>query len=142
LEAFVGKEVPTLQLDPRQGAAATVVARDTRFEGQITGSRAVRLEGSIKGMVQLKAPLEVVEGATLEAEVHATVVRVAGSVVGNITATELVELLASANVKGDVAAPALHVVEGAKLEGRVQMRAESVAPKTASPPPGEIPKSR
>jgi cytoskeletal protein CcmA (bactofilin family) len=60
----------------------------------------------------------------VEADVHATVVRVAGTVTGNVTGGELVELLASAVVKGDVAAPALHVVEGARLEGRVQMLLE------------------
>jgi cytoskeletal protein CcmA (bactofilin family) len=64
----------------------------------------------------------------VEADVRATVVRVAGTVTGNIAASELVELLASAVVNGDVIAPALHVVEGARLEGRVQMRA---------PQPGE-----
>jgi cytoskeletal protein CcmA (bactofilin family) len=108
--------------DARQAATASVLARETSVEGQISGSRPVRIEGSLKGSVRLDAPLDVVAGALVEADVHATVVRVAGTVTGNISATELIELTASAVVKGDVAAPALHVVEGARLEGRVQMR--------------------
>ena len=111
------------KLDVRQTGTATVIARGTRFEGQVSGNRPVRIEGSLKGGVHLEAPLEIVEGAQVEADVHATVVRVGGSVTGNVTGSELVELLASAVVKGDVAAPALHVVEGARLEGRVLMRA-------------------
>ena len=111
------------KLDVRQTGTATVIARGTRFEGQVSGNRPVRIEGSLTGGMRLEAPLEIVEGAQVEADVHATVVRVGGSVTGNITGSELVELLASAVVKGDVAAPALHVVEGARLEGRVLMRA-------------------
>jgi cytoskeletal protein CcmA (bactofilin family) len=111
------------KLDVRQTGTTTVIARGTRFEGQVSGNRPVRIEGSLRGGMRLEAPLEIVEGAQVEADVHATVVRVGGSVTGNITGSELVELLASAVVKGDVAAPALHVVEGAKLEGRVLMRA-------------------
>jgi cytoskeletal protein CcmA (bactofilin family) len=120
------------KLDARQTGTATVIARGTRFEGQVSGNRPVRIEGSLKGGVRLEAPLEIIEGAEVEADVRATVVRVGGSVTGNVTGSELVELLASAVVKGDLAAPALHVVEGARLEGRVLMRAG----KAGDPPSG------
>jgi cytoskeletal protein CcmA (bactofilin family) len=111
----------------REAAATTVLARETRLEGQVSGKRAVRVEGSLKGSVLLEAPLEVVAGAVVEADVRATVVRVAGAVTGNITAGELVELMASAVVKGDISTPALHVVEGARLEGRVEMRSQQAS---------------
>jgi cytoskeletal protein CcmA (bactofilin family) len=111
----------------REAATTTVVARETRLEGQVSGNRAVRVEGSLKGSVHLEAPLEVVAGAVVEADVRATVVRVAGTVTGNITADELVELMASAVVKGDISTPSLHVVEGARLEGRVEMRSQQAS---------------
>jgi cytoskeletal protein CcmA (bactofilin family) len=114
------------RLDDRQTAPGTVIAREARVEGEISGRSPVRIEGRLKGSVRLEAPLEVLGGAEVEADLHATAVRVAGTVTGNVTATELIELLATAVVKGDVTAPALHVVEGARLEGRVQMRAEKV----------------
>jgi len=120
----VAKDVAGSQLDPRPAAGATVIARETRGEGRLTGGRAVRVEGALHGSVELQAALEIVAGATVEAEVHASVVRIAGSVTGNVVATELVELLASGLVKGDITTPALHVVEGARLEGRVQMRVD------------------
>ncbi len=108
-------------------AAATVIARETRVEGQITGKRSVKVEGVLKGGISLEAPLEVVQGAHVEGDVSATVVRIGGNVVGNVKATELVELQAGAAVKGDVAAPAIHIVEGAHLDGRVQMTKEKPA---------------
>ncbi len=71
----------------------------------------------------LEAACDVADGASVEADLHGTVVRVAGAVTGNVSASQLVELLATAVVKGNVSCPALHVVEGARLEGRVEMRA-------------------
>ncbi|MFI5142904.1 MAG: polymer-forming cytoskeletal protein [Thermoanaerobaculales bacterium] len=120
----MAREAAVRQHDPRDAATATLIARETRFEGLLAGSSPVRLEGSLKGTVQLAAPLDVAEGATLEGEVHATVVRVGGTLTGNVNASARVELLASASVRGDITTPALHVVEGAKLEGRVVMRVE------------------
>ncbi len=117
-----GKDTSPIPDQPRTPANVTVVARETRFAGELTGSRPVRVEGTVHGSVQLDAPFEVAEGATVEAEVHAASARIAGRVVGNVTATEMVTLLASAVVEGDVVTPALHVVEGARLEGRVQMQ--------------------
>ncbi len=130
----MAKETEFAGQDPRQ-ATGTLIGRQTHMEGSITGAGAVRVDGHLKGTVHLDAPLEVVQGAVVEADVQATIVRVAGSLTGNVTATQLVELLATAVVKGDVSAPALHVVQGAKLDGRVVMKAEKA-------PAAEAPKNR
>jgi len=122
-----GKDSQAHPTDARSGATPTVVARDTRLDGELTGAAGVRVEGRVKGSITLKAALDVAAGATVEAEVRATAVRVAGTVIGNITASELAELLAGAVVKGDITAPALHVIEGARLEGRVHMQTDRSA---------------
>ena len=119
-----GKDAPAHAGDARHGATPTLIAKDSHFEGEVAGSAGVRVEGRVKGTIRLKAPLDVAAGATVEAEVQATSVRVAGTVVGNVTATELAELLATAVVKGDITAPALHVIEGARLEGHVHMQSD------------------
>jgi cytoskeletal protein CcmA (bactofilin family) len=120
------KETARLQ-EGRSAATPTVIAKETRLTGELSGAHGVRVEGAVKGTVVLKAPLEVAAGATVEAEVQATSIRVAGTVIGNITVTDLAELLAGSVVKGDITAPALHVVEGARLEGRVHMQTDRAA---------------
>ena len=102
--------------------AATVIGRQSRCEGVLSGGGSVRIEGAFKGSIHLEATCEVADQAVVEADLHGTVVRVAGTVSGAVSAVKLVELLATAVVKGDVSAPALHVVEGARLEGRVEMK--------------------
>ncbi len=124
----------THEQEGRQGTTPTVIAKQTHITGEVSGAHGVRVEGAIKGTVVLKAPLEVAAGATVEAEVQATSIRIAGTVIGNITVTELAELLAGSVVKGDITAPALHVVEGARLEGRVNMQADRAAAPAARPP--------
>jgi len=128
------KDVQPRLVEGRYGAAPTVIAKNTTLDGELTGGAGVRVEGRVKGTVSLKAPLDVAAGATIEAEVRASAVRVAGTVIGNVTASELVELLAGGMVKGDITAPSLHVVEGAKLEGRVHMQADRPAEAPAKPP--------
>lgn len=127
----LGKDTSHDPSELKPKASASVIARDTLLTGEIGGSRPVRIEGTVKGTIQVGAPIEVVEGAVVEGEVAGTTVRLAGTVNGNVTAKDLAELLATAVVRGDVRATALHVLEGARLEGRVQMTAETPPPTPA-----------
>jgi len=110
---------------PETGAGAeagtSVVDRTTTLSGTLSGDRPVRVEGTVRGSIDLAAPLEIAGTAVVEAVVRATVVRVAGTVIGDINAVERVELAPTARVTGDITTPALHVVEGAQLDGRVVM---------------------
>jgi cytoskeletal protein CcmA (bactofilin family) len=115
---------PPASMDPADGS---VIASDTELSGELRGRRSVRVEGRVRGTVELEASLEIAAGATVEAEVRAVRIRIGGTVVGNVTASELVELLAGSMVRGDVKTPCLHVVEGAVLEGRVIMQTEAPA---------------
>lgn len=126
-----GKDTSHDPGDLKPKATATAIARDTLLTGELGGTKPVRIEGTVKGTVRVGAPVEVVEGAVVEGEICGTTVRLAGTVNGNVTAKELAELLATAVVRGDVHAAALHVVEGAKLEGRVQMTSEPASPAPA-----------
>lgn len=126
-----GKDSSHDPIDLKPKAVATVIARDTLLTGDLGGSKPVRIEGTVKGGIQVGAVVEVVEGAVVEGEISGATVRLAGTVNGNVTAKDLVELLATAVVRGDVRASALHVVEGARLEGRVQMASEPAPPAPA-----------
>jgi cytoskeletal protein CcmA (bactofilin family) len=108
--------------DPKSRSAVTVIAVDTVITGELKGSRAARIEGAFSGTIDIPGMLDIVEGATVAALLRASRIRVAGRVTGDVHATELIELLGSAVIVGDVYTPTLHVVEGARLEGRVQMQ--------------------
>ena len=101
--------------DLKSRSAVTIIAADTMITGELKGSQATRIEGGFSGTIDISGSLDIVEGATVSALVRASRIRVAGRVTGDVHATELVELLGSAMITGDVYTPALHVVEGARL---------------------------
>ena len=63
-------------------------------------------------------------GFSLEATVHARNVLVEGNLVGDVSADQKVELVAGADVDGNIRAPKIVVAEGARFRGSVDMGSE------------------
>jgi cytoskeletal protein CcmA (bactofilin family) len=102
--------------------AVTIVAGSSRFDGTLSGSGDVRVEGRIDGRVEVSGHLMVAEGGNVTARSHARVITVAGSVRGDLTADDKIELSPSADVEGTLTAPRILIREGASFEGQVHMR--------------------
>ena len=113
-------------------ASTSVIARTATVAGVLSGDRPLRVEGTVRGSIELAAPLEIAAGARVEAVVRAPVIRVSGTVVGDLEATQRVELAPSAEIRGDIVAPSVHVAGGARLDGRVVLRV-GVDGSTAAP---------
>jgi cytoskeletal protein CcmA (bactofilin family) len=63
----------------------------------------------------------------VSAEVHARTVRVLGLVVGNITATDRVEVASTGTVRGDISAPRVVLAEGSTFQGSINQVASPAA---------------
>ncbi len=113
---------PTPTATARAGAQTTVIAVPSHFEGTLTGSAEVTIEGTVKGTVRTEAGVLVAESGTVEAQVHGRSVVVAGTVKGNVTADERIELRPSARLVGDITAPRILIEDGATFEGKVEMK--------------------
>lgn len=112
----------------RFGASAsapsgTVISNGLVIEGELSGSEAVTLEGELRGSVQLTAALTVAAGAAVEADVTATSLDVAGSLVGNVAASDRVALQETGKLIGDVRSPRISIAEGASFKGHIDMDA-------------------
>ena len=80
------------------------------------------IDGRLEGTIELpQHELTVGPRGTLNADVLAGSVIVAGQVKGNIIASGAVTLLANASVDGDITTPHLTIVEGAHCQGRVDV---------------------
>ena len=101
----------------------TVIARPTRVEGRVLGSGEIIIEGMIKGTVDSDGKVRVNEQGRVEADVHARMVAVAGTVTGNITADDRIILEPTAQVDGNTTAPRILIEDGATFKGQVNMRA-------------------
>jgi cytoskeletal protein CcmA (bactofilin family) len=113
---------------PAQPAAAESVERITSvlgagviWQGSISGSGGVRVEGTFEGEIFLRGLLVVGETGKVTCEdVRAANVIVAGAVKGNITAQK-VEIRSTGRVWGDIVTTAFATEEGAFLRGQIRM---------------------
>ena len=104
--------------------ANTVIGSSIVIDGEITGDEALVVQGVIKGRVGLEESVFVESGATLEADVEADSVEIAGVVTGNITANTRVEIKAEGKMVGDVRSPRILIADGALFKGNIDMDVE------------------
>ena len=91
------------------------------IEGTVTFTGTAMLNGKFKGQIQSTDTLIIGEGGVVNANISGGSVLIRGEVVGNVVATERVELLGHAQVFGDVEAPVVIIEEGVLFEGHCRM---------------------
>ena len=107
------------------------------WQGSISGSGGVRLEGTFEGQIALKGLLVIGETAKVTCDsVRAASVIVAGAVKGNIIAQK-VEIRSTGRVWGDIVTTAFATEEGAFLRGQIRM--EDAVDLGLDTPPVDIP---
>jgi cytoskeletal protein CcmA (bactofilin family) len=91
------------------------------WQGSISGSGGVRIEGTFEGQVAMRGILVVGETGRVTCEnIRANTVIVAGAVRGNIIAQK-VEIRATGRIWGDVVTVSFATEEGAFLRGQIRM---------------------
>jgi cytoskeletal protein CcmA (bactofilin family) len=105
----------------KPGDLSAFIDEGSEIEGKYTFSGTVMLNGKLSGEVHTGDTLIVGEKAVVNASVWAGTVVVSGEIVGNVVATERVELRGTARVFGDVEAPVIVVEEGVLFQGHCRM---------------------
>jgi cytoskeletal protein CcmA (bactofilin family) len=99
----------------------SVLGAGVIWQGSISGSGGVRVEGTFEGQIALKGLLVVGETGKVTCDnVRATNVIVAGALKGNIAAQK-VEIRSTGRVWGDIVTMAFATEEGAFLRGQIRM---------------------
>ncbi len=101
------------------------LGKDTEFEGKLSFTGAVRIDGRFKGEISADGHLIVGETALLECDIRTSHVTISGEVRGNIDAKKRIEIFPPAKVFGNIAAPILTIDEGVIFEGNCQMQRKS-----------------
>jgi cytoskeletal protein CcmA (bactofilin family) len=104
----------------RTGAVETVIGPTVHVEGDFVGEQDVLVEGAVTGTLKTKGNLRVGEKAVVEAEVEANSAVIAGTIRGNITVKDRIELQASAHIEGDFVAQTISVEPGATIRGHCE----------------------
>lgn len=118
----------------------TILGPSMTLNGELSGNEDLLIEGQFEGNVHLQDHcLTVGPHGQVKAEIHARQVVVLGSVDGNISASEKIEIRKSGRVVGDLAAAGVAIEEGAYLKGSIDIkRGDAPEPARSLPTPGAL----
>jgi len=103
------------------GEVSVLLGGASNIEGKLNFKGQARLDGVFKGEIFGEGTLIVGPGANVEARILATAVEISGVVVGDIEATERIELRAPGKLVGNIVAPLVVMDEGVVFEGNCRM---------------------
>jgi cytoskeletal protein CcmA (bactofilin family) len=105
------------------------IGKSVVIKGELNGSEDLTIEGHVEGTIQLKEHvLTIGPNGRIKAQVFAKSVIVLGEVVGNVTASDKVDIRDNGSVDGDIVSPRVAIAEGAHFRGSVDMQRKAGAP--------------
>ena len=118
------------------------IGKSVVIKGELNGSEDLTIEGQVEGTIQLRDHvLTIGPNGRIKAQIFAKSLIVLGEVIGNVAASEKVDIRDNGSVDGDIVSPRVAIAEGAHFRGSVDMqrKAGASAPakadaKTATPP--------
>jgi cytoskeletal protein CcmA (bactofilin family) len=104
----------------RQHLALSVLGASTRVTGRINGDGALRIEGTVKGDVNVRGETEIAEGGSLEGNVQGTALDIGGNLLGDARAEGAIAVRASAQVRGELRGAQVSIEAGARVSVRLE----------------------
>ena len=102
-------------------SSTTVIGPSILISGKLSGDEDLTVRGRVEGTLHLTRTLVVETSGIVKADVSVKNAVVSGVVVGNIEASESVELTREGRMVGDIRSPRIIIVDGASFRGRVDM---------------------
>jgi len=98
------------------------LGRDTEFEGKLSFTGAVRIDGKLSGEIFSNGTLIVGESAVIKAQIHIADMVISGEVHGDIFAEKKIEITVPGKLFGNIKTPKLVLEEGVIFEGNCKMK--------------------
>jgi cytoskeletal protein CcmA (bactofilin family) len=99
----------------------TILSEDIDFSGVLNFEKSFLIRGRLSGEIEARGLLVVDVGAVVEANINTSKVVIRGSVKGDVTATEKVEVSVTGKLIGNVTAPNIFMDTGCVFNGRCTM---------------------
>jgi cytoskeletal protein CcmA (bactofilin family) len=115
-------ERPAIRSDTSPGEGGlSVIAAGMKIIGDIDSNGVVKIEGLVEGAIRGARQLLLGRQGTIHGDIRVQEAIIGGTVVGNITADERVEVQGTSSVQGDVHTKSIVVLEGGVINGTVRM---------------------
>ena len=119
------------------------IGKSVVIKGELNGSEDLTIEGHVEGKIELRDHvLTIGPNGKIKAELFAKAVVVLGEVIGNVSASEKVDIRENGSVEGDITSPRVAIAEGAHFRGSVDMANKGKAatgPRPAESKPQPVP---
>lgn len=103
----------------RQSSEVSVLGSSTQVTGRVSGDGALRIEGRVRGDVQITGEAELAPGAGVEGNVTAASLDISGSLIGDVTASGAVSIRSGAVVRGELRCAEVSIEPGARVAVRL-----------------------
>jgi cytoskeletal protein CcmA (bactofilin family) len=103
----------------------TMLGEATVFEGTLTVPHSLRIDGRVKGKIEVSDVLTIGPNGVIEADIKAKSAIIGGKVTGNVIVDDRVELENNASIVGDIRTRDLVINEGAVFQGNCSMDTEA-----------------
>ena len=98
------------------------IGQSTTIKGELTANEDLLIDGKVEGLIDANGQtLTIGPNATIKAQVLARNLVIEGTLHGDASATERVEIKTNGRVEGDVSAPRVCIADGAHFRGKIDM---------------------
>jgi cytoskeletal protein CcmA (bactofilin family) len=111
-----------------QGSEVTVVGAGAKLEGTIVSAGSLRVDGHVKGNIQADGDVMLSPQSSVEADIRAENLSVAGRFHGSIVVKGRAELARGGRIDGNITAKSLVIQEGGVFNGQSIMDQQTAAP--------------
>ena len=102
------------------------IGHGVEIEGRIFSSQDLRIDGKVEGTIEVgDHSVFIGQSATITADLVAKSILISGTVIGDVTVSDRVELKAGASLDGDITAPRLIIADGAVVNGTIDVAGTS-----------------
>jgi cytoskeletal protein CcmA (bactofilin family) len=127
------------QEDGKKGSSLVTLGKETSFNGVLKFGEKLVVQGKFMGTIDATGALIVGKDALVDADrITISSLTVYGTVIGNIHASDKVEMMSGAKVQGDVTAARLRIADGVLFEGQCSMTSVDKEVEIFSRPAEEI----
>jgi len=117
---------------PSSVRSVVMIGPSIIIKGEVTGDEDILIEGRVEGVINLNGnQVSIGESGDVSADIQANVIKIDGTVTGDICASEKVVISKSGNVSGNIVAPRVMLEDGAIFKGSIDMDPAGIASKEA-----------
>jgi cytoskeletal protein CcmA (bactofilin family) len=108
----------------RHSTELSVLGTGSKVTGRVSGEGNLRIEGAVRGEVQIVGDAELSPGANLERNVQAAAGDVSGTLIGDVNARGPIAIRSGAVVRGELKGSEVSIEPGARVSVRLDTEIE------------------